>query len=268
MTIKYAKWAGRNACVLAIVASGPILGGCSIPDFYTADPAFSENTRGGRVALSGDMPTFDLLVDCMPADLEAPTKVVNGHRLPGECKDPTMRRIGRIRDAEQQAIDRNRFQDYLLMRSTQQCGRHTAGFTGFQSTTNFTLNTLTTGVAAVAAIVTAPASNILAAIAAFTSGTRSHFNEDIYQKLFAFAVVTKIKETREQELIRINLKRTIQSSSTSKPRGALMGEYTLEAAIADVERYHQLCSFTSGLSALVDPTKKFDDTATGLRAYP
>jgi hypothetical protein len=237
----------------------------------------------------------------------------------------------------EKAVMRNRFQDYLLWRSEQQCERHKAGILSTQSTTNFALNTVTTGTAAIAGIVLAPATNILAAIAAISSGTRAHFNEDFYRQFLAPAVLKRINTDRANKYAEIMGKRGVQvierpagtvtavsartdgvstvvvakapdvsptkatpattvvttSTTTSNPtvvdqatntasvsttttdstinyagtrRVVLLQDYSIEEALADVERYHQLCSFSSGLASLVNPGEKYEDTSKGIQA--
>ncbi len=311
------------------------LGACNgwLEDQFAVDVAVSENTGGRKITLPGEMPTFDLLRDCMPAHLTPK----NGDLKTLECKTATIRMFDEQgMNSLQQSVLRNRFQDYLLWRSEQQCERHKAGIVSTQSVANFGLNTVTTGVAAVAAIVTAPATNILAAIAAFSSGTRSHFNEDVYSKFIGPAVIKRINIDRANKYAEIMGKRglqvteravgtvgptqTIETTTTTKvepptttggnstatvavaakatetttpalvatptpqrvasplattqptnvvnyaaPRRVVMlQDYTMEEALVDVERYHQLCSFSSGLASLVNPGEKFEDTAKGI----
>lgn len=139
--------------------------------------------------MPGEFPTFDLQTDCLPMDYDVSTK---------QCTKPTMQYFKEniTSDATLVAL-RNRFQDYLIWRSEQQCQRHTAAILTAQAATNFTLGAITTGLSAFAAIVTAPASAIMAASAATTSATKSQFNEEFYHQAIAPAVVKKIISTRQ-----------------------------------------------------------------------
>lgn len=326
----------RGVCVVVGIFMSLSLGACSgwLEDQFAVDVAVSENTGGRRITLPGEMPTFDLQRDCIPAHL---TRKKDDDKVL-ECKTPTIRMFDEQGiNSLQQSVLRNRFQDYLLWRSEQQCERHKAAIVSTQSAANFGLNTVTTGVAAVAAIVTAPATNILAAIAAFSSGTRSHFNEDVYSKFVGPAVIKRINIDRANKYAEIMGKRglqvteravgtvgpiqTIETTTTTKvepptvaggsstatvavaakatetttpARGAtapalekvtspiatglptnvinyaaprrvvMLQDYTMEEALVDIERYHQLCSFSSGLASLVNPGEKFEDTAKGI----
>jgi hypothetical protein len=294
-----------------------VVGACSkLEDQFAVDVAFSERTGGRQVTLPGDMPTFDLTTDCMPADL-----TYSKDEKKFICEKPTMLGFDGSADDAKLAFKRNRFQDYLIWRSEQQCERHKAAILSTQSSTNFVLNTVTTGVAAVGAIVVAPATNILSAIAAISSGTRSHFNEDFYRQFLAPAVVKRINIDRSNKYAEIMGKRGLQvierppgtvtstestvgstttttsteakPATTAKPptpsttvttvtstatpsrievnyagtrRIVLLRDYSMEEALADVEKYHQLCSFSSGLASLVNPGEKYEDTAKGIQA--
>jgi hypothetical protein len=281
----------RRALSLAMLASLAGLTACGWLQDQLAEPAavhvaVGENTNKQRQTLPGDAPTFDLQADCMPSHLEPDTRP---DAKPGAvaCFRPTMFRFtDDSGTSPDQAVMRNRFQDYLMWRSEQQCERHKARLVATQSTANFAFNTVTTSTAAVAAIVLAPASNILAALAAISSGTRSHMNEDFYRQYIGPAIVKRINVDRASKYTDIMSKRVVQATdstaisviattksvtttvdtTTATRRLALLQDYTVEAAIADVERYNQLCSFISGLSSLVDPGEKFDDTAKGLQA--
>jgi hypothetical protein len=263
------------------VCAARLVSGCGLgtwlEDQFTADVAFTEDVpvdeKGNKTRtkkLPGDLPTFDLLRDCMPADLDENRK----------CAKPTMLVIG-AKSGVDQATHRNRFQDYLIWRSEQQCERHKAGIMSTQAGVNFGLSTLTTGAAATAAIVTAPASSILGAVGALFSGTRSHFNENFFRQMLAPGVVREINKSRGAQLGIIMSKRGVPATErpalmtmakagtttqTEVPsKTVMMADYTLEEALGDVERYHQLCSFTAGLSALIEPGEKFEDTAVGLK---
>jgi hypothetical protein len=249
---------GRNAVAigsLSIILSS----GCGwVENQFTTDPAFGEKTNDRSVATPGAGATFDLLTDCIPAE-----------RTGGACSVSTLNLVNQYMNqgnVERAALLRDRLQDYLLMRSDQMCERHRSGILSTQSIANFGLNTITSGLAATAAIVVAPATNILAALGAITVGTRSAFNADIYQKFVAPAVVKKINETRGQKLQEILDKRSTQPADATRPRAPVPATvYTPEAAVGDVERYNQYCSFAWGLSVLADTSQKFSDTAPGIQ---
>jgi hypothetical protein len=177
-----------------------------------------------------------------------------------------MTRIRELGNSAEGAMLRDRLQDHLMMLSDKMCEQHQAGITSTQAGANLVLNTVTTGLAATAAIVVAPATNILAALGAISSGTRSHFNADIYQKFVAPAVVRKINDTRPQKRQEILAKRVRQPTDLTKPPvPKALSEYSPEAAVADVELYNHYCSFTWALASLTDTTTRFTDTAVGIQ---
>ncbi len=248
----------RNATagsVLLVVAW--LSGGCTaLENQYSTDPAFGESTGRRQVSTPGDSPTFDLNNDCIPAERDPD----------GSCKISTLRKIDSLSDPQAAAILRDRLQDYLIMRSDQMCERHRSGILSTQSVANFAMSTVTTGLSATAAIVLAPATNILAALGAIASGTRAAFNADIYQKYVGPAVVKKITDTRADKRKEILAKRTTQPVDASKPRTIRpVSEYTPEGAVGDVEVYNQYCSFAWGLASLAETNAKFSDTALGIQ---
>jgi hypothetical protein len=271
---------------------------CGFMDFLegqsTVDPAITVGTRmPTRVGVPGRFTTFDLDRDCMPIHQKSNTST--------ECIGPTMKLIyDQPNTPEQRALLRNQFQDYLLWRSEQLCESHKAGIVSTQSGANFTLNSLTTILTAVATVATGNLTkSILAASGGGTNAIRSHFNEDFYQRVVAPVVVRKINELRAAELQQLMSKRgqrpvnrsnldkqspveaaveakkvadakkpTVANPDPDKlPPTATtpIDAYTVEEAVVDVERYHQRCSFIAGMSEVVEPTLKFADTVAGIR---
>jgi len=245
-------------------------------DTAAAKPAFTDG--------NGERP-FNLATDCMTASLDAQGQCV----LPREAtvaSNSSYLRISSLPDPMDQVLWRNRFQDFLIWRSEKQCQVYKSTIIATQNGVNFGLNTLTTGTAGVAAIVIAPAANILGGIAAISNGIRGHFNEDFYQRFVAPAIVNQIDKQRGDQLVKIMLKRGVNVDSrptitadvsTTGPtvrtiaalvpaKMVLPQDYTLEESIGDAERYHQLCSATVALATLLKDDTKFADTATGIKA--
>lgn len=210
----------------------------------------------------------------------APCALPPNALIPEGVLNSTYNRISYLQGEVDQATWRNRFQDYLLWRSDKLCQRYKAGLIATQSGVNFTLDTITTGVAAVAAVVVAPATNILGAIGAISSGTRGHFNEDFYQRFIAPAIIKEIDRSRSGRLKAIMSKRGINIDDrpiadvnasgvviipVKDQKIVLMQNYTLEESVADVERYHQMCSAAAALGELAKDSPRFKDTATGIK---
>jgi hypothetical protein len=206
-----------------------------------------------------DEQPFNLATDCMPAAQNSDGQCV----LPAQASvasNSSYVRISSLTDSTAQILWRNRFQDYLLWRSEKQCQLYKLTIISAQNSVNFGLNTLTTSTAGVAAIVVAPAANILGAIAAMSNGIRSHFNEDLYQRMIAPAIVSQINVIRNGQYT------TIMNKRRDKGTDVPIQTYTLEEAIGDAERYHELCSSSLALAALLGDKKQFDDTADGIEA--
>ena len=262
---------------------------------YTVDVVIGENTGDARIAEPGTMITFDVHRHCMPGQ---------GLDPQGKCGTPVIRYFsteGGLQPREQ-ALLRNRFQDYLIWRSEQQCQRHTASILATQSAVNFTLGSIATGLAGFAAIVTAPAAGIMAASSAALSATKSQFNEEFYHQQVAPAVVRKIISIRSDYYQWLMTRRgtpievmpvVLTSFSATKagppaadtppvakvvaPAAALLqskgdggtvsiDEYSVWAAIGDVEQYQKLCNFSVGLSSVINPGPTYADTAAGISA--
>lgn len=261
--------AARRVLLPLVLAGTSCLGACSwLENQYSNDPAFSEKTQGGQISTPGAGPTFDLNSDCIPAQRDGNGQCTGPKNNDGQCAGPksTLARIDCLGTSEDAALLRDRLQDYLLMRSDQMCERHRSGILSTQSVANFSMNTITTGLTATAAIVVAPATNILAALGAITTGTRSAFNADIYQKFVGPAIVKKTSDLRAETLRDILGKRTKQpADAKQKPEIVSVKSYTPEAAVADVERYNQYCSFAWGLALLSDTIPKYADTAAGIQ---
>ena len=265
MTGTTARMRGLGVCALvlgglAVSACGDLRGSQQAPVIIIDRPTSADPTS--------DKP-FDIRQDCMPGDLSG-----------NACTTPTMALFANADPSDQrQILRRNRLQDYLLWRSEKQCMVQKTGITSTQSAANFGLNTVTTGATAVGAIVLAPAANILSAIGAISNGVRSHFNEDVYQQYIGPAIIKQIDYNRAQMLQSIMAKRGVPEVTTTPAAGATpaavtvkgrvsvsLQDYTVEEALADVERYHQLCSVATALSSLLDPNKQtFSDTATGIQ---
>lgn len=254
-------FAGRRIAAATGLLWVALLSGCSwVQNEFTNDPAIAEGNKRRTITTPGEGPTFDLWTECIPAERQSDGACPGGSTL------KLINRYIADGDDRRAAFLRDRLQDYLMMRSDQMCEKHRSGILSTQAVTNFAMNTVTTGLTATAALVVAPATNILAALGAITTGTRSAFNADIYQKYVAPAVVKKINDTREEKRKEIVAKRYTQPADASKPREIKpVTLYTPEAAVGDVEIYNQYCSFAWGLASLGDSNPRFADTAAGVQ---
>lgn len=135
---------------------------------------------------------------------------------------------------------RNRLMDHLIMLSDQRCSAHKAAIEANAAGANFAFSSVTTLLGGAGAIVTgADAARALAGSAGIVSGVQSNWNESIYQKNVASAIVAKIDENRQS---------IYDKMITARNNPSLT--YSVDAMLADVYRYHDACSFYSGVMNL------------------
>lgn len=135
---------------------------------------------------------------------------------------------------------RNRLMDHLIMLSDQRCANHKAAIEANAAGANFAFSSLTTLLGGAGAIVTgADAARALAGSAGIVSGVQSNWNESIYQKNVATAIVAKIDENRQS---------IYDKMITARNNPSLT--YSVDAMLADIYRYHDACSFYSGVMNL------------------
>ena len=132
---------------------------------------------------------------------------------------------------------RNNLQDFIITHADKICAKHQAyiiaNAAAWNIGTGFLAN-LFSGIGAVAGSVTTKAG--LAGAAALSGGTRDLVDSEVYQKLFAAAIV-KASDTE-----RTKLKADILQKQTKS-----MQDYPIDAALDDVQSYHVACSFASGV---------------------
>lgn len=242
-----ARVRATRSVVLVLIGFG--VSACGLRETAGAPPAFTSGIE--------DRP-FNLATDCMPGSQNAHERCVLPVGPP-DSANASYIRISSLTNSPDQILWRNRFQDYLVWRSEQQCQAYRLQIISTQNGVNFALNTLVTGAAGVAAIVVPPAANILSGIAAITSGIRGNFNEDLYHRMIAPAIIKQIQMQRHNAL------EIILQNRRAGDQDATVQTYTLEAALGDAERYHQLCSATVALGNLLGSENRFEDSATGIQ---
>jgi hypothetical protein len=132
---------------------------------------------------------------------------------------------------------RNALQNFVLSHSDKICAKHQAyiiaNAAAWNIGTGFLAN-LFSGVGAVAGGASTKAA--LAGAAALSGGTRDLVDSEVYQKLFAAAIV-KASDTE-----RTKQKAAIYQNQTRSPQ-----DYTVDKALDDAQAYHIACSFASGV---------------------
>lgn len=216
------------------------LGGCGmLQDKFIVDSAVVDNAGEDSTGKKAP-PPFNLDTDCFPGP-KPPT---------GNCM-PAYQMVWTETDPNKKRLLRNELQDLLIGRSNKICEVHQgailANASEFSLFTDFTSTALATVSAAVGGEAAKTAfSGASAAVGAFGTQVRA----DIYQNLFATAIIKKIDELRVNPRNRINEKQKL-------PVGAATGEtYSLTQAMTDVVDYHNQCSFFRGLLALAEPVKQ------------
>lgn len=149
-------------------------------------------------------------------------------------------------DASKSKAGRNRLQDYLLTRSDETCIIHKSDIIAVSSTVNTSLTGLASLVGTIGSILTPESTTrALAGSAAMLTGLRDNVNQNVYYNNFADAIVKKIDEMRAQ----------VRQEIVNK-RGQEPEDYTPEAAVFDVVRYHNACSFSMGVAELSNSAKR------------
>lgn len=155
------------------------------------------------------------------------------------------------------AVDaRNLLQSMLIARSERICQTHKGAIVSYSAGANLTLGLTSAALGTAGALVTGGASNILAGLAAIAATGRASVQEDVFHKILAPAVVKQINEDRKN----------FYNESIVPRRGKSIAEYNTADAVTDVLRYHDKCSFYSGLSSLADTAGRTPTRAQALNA--
>jgi hypothetical protein len=132
---------------------------------------------------------------------------------------------------------RNSLQDFILAHSDKICAKHQAYIIANSAAWNVGLGfgaNLLSGIGAVAGAGSTKAA--LAGAAAVTGGTRDLVNSEVYQKIFASAIV-KASDTERLKRKTDILQKQVKS----------LPDYPVEMAIEDAQGYNTACSFASGV---------------------
>jgi hypothetical protein len=140
---------------------------------------------------------------------------------------------------------RNQLQNKIIELSDDVCEQHKGDVVGNASSVNLYTGLGATFFSGISAIVTGAAAANYAATSTLFNATRAGVNADVYQGLFATAIIKAINESREKKKNEIQAK---QLKSTQ--------EYSIDSAIIDAQDYHFRCSFYNGLVVLTEDAKK------------
>lgn len=180
----------------------------------------------------------------VPQPINLATYEITLYEQKGGRDDPIRKPV--IELANWSTEGRNSTMDFLIMRSDIICEKHTAAIISGTAATNFVLAEITTVLSGLGAIFT-PTSTVraLSGAASISNATRAQYNEAVLQNMLNTTVVAAIRETRKGLLDGLEARRLTKIES-----------YSGYQMIDEVVRYHQACSFYSGLVALKDAAQK------------
>lgn len=147
------------------------------------------------------------------------------------------------REGEQTA--RNQLQNKIIELSDDVCEKHKGDVIGSAAEINLATGVGATVFSSVAAIVKGAAATNYATGATILNGTRTAVSAEVYQGLFATAIIKAINESRDKKKNEI---------LAQQLKGA--GEYSVGMAVNDAQDYHFRCSFYHGLVVLTEDSKK------------
>ena len=152
-------------------------------------------------------------------------------------------------------IDRDRLVYALIGQADNICTIEKSLMMEWQAAVNGYLSIATTGLSTASTIVTGElASNILSGGAALTSGSRDHVNTHVYRNQIIQTITSAIDSERSTTLSDIQ-QRLVQK----------VEQYSIDEAIRDVNAYHQLCSFGTGLQVVMQAVEAKEENDKSLR---
>jgi hypothetical protein len=161
--------------------------------------------------------------------------------------------LAKSQTAEEQALTRNRVQDYLIAASNEQCRIYKGTLRTASAEPNFWMGSGTTLFSAAgAAAKSVDGAKILSGVAAIFSGVRAEFNQDFFASLTADVIIGAINSARADKLTEIA---TVKGDGAN----ATLIKYTIERAVADAIEYHARCSIAAGLTHASKALKEYDD---------
>lgn len=143
---------------------------------------------------------------------------------------------------------RNRLQDRLLAASEQRCGifkHYLRRVESMQSTYSGIVTTVLAGAGAIAHSISG--AQALSALSAVSSGVGAELKQGMFANLAADVISAGIEERRKE------LRQDIAQKRTLNPG---IENYTMEAALEDVARYHESCGAIAGLAKARDTIKE------------
>jgi hypothetical protein len=154
-------------------------------------------------------------------------------------------------------LDRDQATYSLITVSDHLCNVHLSNIVSNSNAWNVSAGTITNLLAGLASIGSNSASQArLAAGAAFSNGTRSLVNNEIYAQSLATTIVRAI------EIKRTSMGKDIADKLKTNDETA----YPFFAAISDVEKYHNSCSFYVGVSEITRLVETRQDSIQDIKS--
>jgi hypothetical protein len=218
----------RHSASIVVLALAVFLTGCNtVKDAYMVDSVTYEKKRDYQL---NDSKIFPASGQWVPTAFDPYTE----NYPPGTTTTA-------YAFASKDAASRNKLRDYLVRNSEVICKAHEAAITSFSAETGFTFSEVATVLGGLGALFTpASTARIFAGSSAMVNATGENLSQAFYQKQLGQIISNSIDRTRSQML------QTIQSND-----GKNIDTYTAERMLADIQAYHDACSFDSGLKALV-----------------
>jgi hypothetical protein len=249
-------------------AAALALSGCAaMNDLYRADEVV-KSPRGRNDGLPHERiaavnlshsPYCELVVRAQGGEL-APPAARGSPRNPRTCRGPDAAE----RDTEPRLDPnakmtkeeaRNLLQSLLIKRSERICETHKGAIVSYSAGANLSLTLISAALGTAGALATGGTTQVLSGLSALAGTSRAGIQEDVFHKLLAPAVVKQINQDRTEYLDKI-----------SPNREKSVSQYNVADAVADVMRYHDRCSFYSGLASLTEKAGKVPSRAEVMNA--
>lgn len=228
---------------LPMLLLSAVLAACSnVPDAGPSGMDFSVSLAGTKPSMQREFETVDLLGLLDPSNAlnlkEKDTQGADKFTL-GERYDKALNGFASTGSSGQQLrLHRNLVQNRIVAASDLRCGRFIQHLRTQGSDTNFGLGVATTLFAAAAAVVPGVSdAKTLAALSAFTSGSRAEYNTEYFSNLSISLIVRSIQDSRTG----------LREQIVQKQHQLNYDSYDVAAAVAEAVRYDAACNIINGL---------------------
>jgi hypothetical protein len=146
---------------------------------------------------------------------------------------------------------RSALQGVVMQRSNAICDQHKGDILAQAALGNLGFGIAATGTASLGAVLSGiRGKSNLAALTAFLTGSQAQFNQELYQKQFAGAIISAIGTSRDQK-----------KSEIDQKRSKSIADYTFEESLIDAQDYHYRCAFYHGVSLITKAVERQDQSS-------